>query len=70
MEMIPVSSSNIDSIGYDADTETLRMKFLSGTIYEYRNVPQIAYDGLTRASSHGSYFNREIRNAYTYERIG
>ena len=39
MEMIPVSSSNLESVGYDVETKTLRIKFHNG-LYEYYNVPE------------------------------
>jgi len=70
MERTPVQSSNLATIGYDSATETLEVEFLNGSIYEYRNVSQSVYDGLMSASSHGSYFNHEIRNAYPCEKIG
>ena len=69
MERIPVQSSNIVSIGYHSETETLQVEFLNNSIYEYKNVPQIVYDGLMEASSHGSYFNHEIKDSYSYEKI-
>jgi hypothetical protein len=37
--MIPVSSSNIQAYGYDAETETLQIAFLSGDVYQYFHVP-------------------------------
>ena len=70
MERIHVSSSNLSAVGYDPTTETLEVEFLDGSIFEYRNVPQFAYDQFMSASSAGSYFNREIRNFYPYEKIG
>ncbi|MFA6458501.1 MAG: KTSC domain-containing protein [Patescibacteria group bacterium] len=70
MDRTPVSSSNIAAIGYDSDTETLEIEFLNGTLYEYRNVPQVIYDELMRAPSRGIYLNKEIRNAYPYSKIG
>ena len=68
--MVPVSSSNLAAVGYDPPTETLRVEFLNGSLYEYKAVPQGVYDELMAAPSHGSYFNRFIRNSYAYERIG
>lgn len=65
-----VSSSNIASVGYDNTTEVLEVEFLNGSVYEYRNVPTVVYEELMNASSHGSYFNREIRMSYPYEKIG
>lgn len=70
IEMIPVSSSNVESIGYDADTQTLQIRFLSGGVYIYRNVPQMEYEQLINAPSIGSYLNRNIKGSYAYEKIG
>lgn len=70
MEKVPVQSSNLASIGYDSATETLEVEFLNGSIYEYKNVPQVIHDELMNASSHGSYFNREISRTFPYEKIG
>lgn len=65
MERQPVSSSNLASVGYDPDSETLEVEFVStGNVYEYYNVPQFMYDRLLEASSIGQFFNAEIRNAY------
>ena len=49
MERMPVQSSNLSSIGYDSGSETLEIEFLNGSIYEYRNVPQVIYDALMKA---------------------
>ncbi len=70
MERIPVQSSNLGAIGYDSSTETLEVEFLDGSVYEYRNVPQVVYDQLMNAPSHGSYFNHEISKSYPYSKIG
>ena len=70
MDRLPVSSSNIASIGYNNDTEILEVEFIVGAIYEYRNVPLVVFEELMSASSYGSYFNREISRTYPYEKIG
>lgn len=70
IEMIAVSSSNVESIGYDADTQTLQIRFLNGGVYIYRNVPPMEFDQLLNAPSIGSYLNRNIKGIYAYERIG
>lgn len=41
MQMIPVPSSNIVSIGYEENT--LYVQFHSGTLYAYYNVPESVY---------------------------
>lgn len=35
MERTSVTSSNINSIGYDADSQTLEIEFNNGAVYEY-----------------------------------
>lgn len=70
MEREPVSSSNLASVGYDENTETLEIEFSSGSVYEYRNVPPGIFSELMGAGSLGSFFNREIRTSFPYEKVG
>jgi hypothetical protein len=68
--MITVNSTNIDSVGYNADTQTLIVKFkVSGQTYEYLNVPQTLYESLMTAESKGKYINDNIRSQFTYRRV-
>ena len=69
VEMIDVSSSNVQSIGYDEATQTLYVRFLNNALYIYKGVPSFEFDGLRDAPSVGSYLHRNIKNAYPYERI-
>lgn len=65
MERQAVSSSNIASIGYDPDSETLEVEFLkSGRVYQYSNVPLFMYERLMQAPSVGIFFNAEIKDSY------
>lgn len=61
-----VRSTNIRSVGYDPESNTLEIEFHSGSVYQYYNVPQTIYDELMRASSHGSYFHKHIRTKYKW----
>ena len=70
MERYSVASSNIASIGYDKDTETLEVEFLNGSIYQYYNFPEHMYDQLMREPSKGKFLNIYIKNAYPYSRVG
>lgn len=69
MERTPVSSSNIASIGYDADSNTLEIEFLNGAIYQYYDVPSNVYQELITASSHGQYLAQYIKGNYRYSRV-
>ncbi|HEX8087765.1 MAG TPA: KTSC domain-containing protein [Blastocatellia bacterium] len=62
MNRIRVSSSNLASVGYDYDTQTLEIEFKGGSIYRYPNVPESIYAGLMNAGSKGGYFNSHIKN--------
>ena len=55
MERYTVASSNIASIGYDAAAETLEIEFLSGSIYQYYNLPENMYDQLMKEPSKGKF---------------
>lgn len=70
MERTPVSSSNIGSIGYDANMQILEIEFLSGRVYQYFGVPVEVYEGLMSAGSHGKFFNYNIRNVFPCEQVG
>lgn len=67
MNMIPVSSSNIASIGYE--NGTLYVAFNRGGLYAYSGVPVSIYHGLMSASSHGSYLASHVKGIYPYRRI-
>jgi hypothetical protein len=69
-EMIPVSSSNIESIGYDEQNQQVYIGFLNGSLYVYKGVPLDEFENLRDAPSLGSYLHRNYKNVYPYERIG
>ncbi len=69
MEMQQVSSSNIHSVGYDEENRLLSIEFHSGGIYQYSNVPEAVHRGLMCASSKGSYFQRFIKDHYTFRQM-
>lgn len=68
-EMQSVSSSNIAAVGYDAESQSVYVKFLNGSIYTYKGVPEHEFENLRTASSIGSYLNRNYKNVYPYERV-
>lgn len=69
MDRTPVSSSNVASVGYDPDTLTLEVEYLSGATYQYTGVPQNVYDELMSSSSVGSYLARNVKNLYPCSRL-
>lgn len=70
MERQSVESSNLASIGYDAENEILEIEFNHGGIYQYFDVPENIYDELMNASSYGQYFDRNIKKAgYEFQKM-
>jgi hypothetical protein len=69
VEMIAVSSSNVESIGYDETNQLLYVRFTNNTAYVYKGVPVGEFDGLLNAPSIGSYLHRNIKNLFPYERV-
>ena len=70
MERTYVTSSNIASIGYDADQMILEVEFNYGSIYQYFDVPESVYEGLMAADSHGKYLDTYVKKAgYRYEKL-
>jgi len=69
MHRIQVTSSNIRSIGYDAQSAVLEVEFTSGDVYQYFNVPEYLYQQFFNASSHGQFLNDNIRYNYRYQKV-
>jgi hypothetical protein len=62
-------SSVISAIRFDAATTTLRIIFTSGTVYDYKNVPEEVFNAMKTSSSKGIYFNQHIKNNYQFKKI-
>ena len=70
IEMVEVVSSNIHSVGYDADENVLQVSFHGGALYRYLNVPENVYRGFLEADSAGRYLNTEVKGKYEYQKEG
>jgi hypothetical protein len=68
-EMTQVSSSNIESIGYDEQNQEVYVRFLNNSLYVYKGVSEHEFRNLLEAPSHGSYLHRNFKNVYPYERV-
>lgn len=74
IELHPVKSSQIHAIGYDAETKTLAVQFLSkgkpGAVYHYFDVKPEVYAAFEASDSKGKYFSQWIKRAgYKFERV-
>ena len=70
MNLVPVQSSNLAGVGYDASSQSLYIEFLNGGLYQYHSVPSHVHSGLMNASSHGQYFDQYVKKAgYKFTKI-
>lgn len=70
MKLVPVQSTNIDSIGYDRDSRELRVRFKNGATHDYVGVEPDKHSGLMSADSHGGYFNEHIKPHHAQKKAG
>jgi hypothetical protein len=66
---VPVESSLLAWVAYDAARHRLRVQLHTGEHYLYFQVPPNCYQGLLNAASKGVYFNRHIRNCFPYQHL-
>lgn len=73
MEMIKVTSSNINAIGWQGNVlldngfipkDILRVQYSHGAIYDYVGVTKEVFDQLMQAESKGSFLNKNIKDKY------
>lgn len=62
-------SSVVASIKYDVATSTLRVTYVSGLMYDYKNVPEEIYQAMKTAFSKGTFLNQHIKGKYPYEKV-
>lgn len=68
MEFTQLQSTNLQSAGYDPETQVLQVNFVKGYGYRYLNVPEMVFQNLISAESAGRFFNANIQHVFAYER--
>jgi len=78
MNLINVESSNIASIGWEANklvddssqpVDLLRIVYKNGLVYDYYNVHQRDYEAFLASESKGSFFHKNIKGRYREARV-
>jgi hypothetical protein len=69
MTMQPVESSNLAEVGHDPATNTLRVKFKNGNVYDFHNVTAEKHQALMDAESKGKHFMTHIRHHHEFRRV-
>ncbi len=69
MQRVLVSSSDIASVGFNVNTNTLEIEFHSGGIYQYSGVTETVFQSLINATSVGRYFHQNIMDQYATTKL-
>ena len=62
-------SSVVAAIKYDTPSSTLRVVYVSGSIYDYKKVPEKVYIEMKASSSKGEFLNKHIKPNYEFQKI-
>jgi len=67
--LLPVTSSNVEAVGYDRATQTLRIVYIRGGTWDYAGVEPGVYERLLRAPSKGKFIAQSVKPAYLAKRV-
>ncbi|HEX7902938.1 MAG TPA: KTSC domain-containing protein [Chitinophagaceae bacterium] len=62
-------SSVVAHINYDNKKRVLRIIFVSGMVYDYKDVPEEEYIAMKTAGSKGTYLNKQIKGKYRFTKV-
>lgn len=65
-QAVEVDSRAATDIDYNAKTKVMTVKFKSGRIYEYSNIPASLYEQIIHAPSIGSFLNQHVVQSGNY----
>lgn len=69
MDLIDSKSAQVSAFGYDHATKTLELRFRSGGVYHYEDVPLSVFDGLKCCESVGTFLGTQIKGKFRYKRV-
>ncbi|MEO6687337.1 MAG: KTSC domain-containing protein [Dyadobacter sp.] len=64
-----MQSSVVSKMIYDDETETLRIIYVSGMVYDYKKVPLKVYEAMKASDSKGTFLNQNIKNNYEFVKV-
>lgn len=67
MNLQPVTSSIIQAIGHEGTT--LAVRFKTGAVWHYQNVPDETFQAMLDSDSVGSFFNSRIRGKHIATKV-
>lgn len=70
MKRVPVTSSNLRSVGYDTKAKELEVEFKTSGVYLFSGVHSNTHRALLGAPSKGKAFWRLVRDKYPFQKTG
>lgn len=62
IDLVPVKSSNLKSVGHEKEANELHVEFHGGSVFAYDGVSAELHERLMKAESIGKFFHKEIKN--------
>jgi hypothetical protein len=80
MDRKEVESSQLKSVGYDAEKQVLEIEFKNGGVYQYFDVPEhihrelmagtkLVKEGAIEKASIGRYFGQQVRGKFKFAKL-
>ena len=63
-------SSVVNKMHYDPKKHVLTIVYVSGNVYDYKDVPEQVYQEMKTAFSKGEFLNEHIKGKYSFEKVG
>ena len=64
-----IGSSNLSGCGFDPAQGILAVRFGSGSVYHYKEVPQEVYDAFLKSESKGKFHREHLLGKFLYEKV-
>ena len=62
-------SSVVAAMSYDRASLVLTIRFVSGLVYKYKDVPEEVFNAMKASSAKGIFLNQQIKGKYSFEKI-
>jgi len=62
-------STVVSAMHYYPHKKLLRVIYVSGSVYDYKDVPEKIYNAMKSALSKGTYLNKYIKGKYHFDKI-
>ena len=69
MHRTTVGSVGISQVGYDEGAHTLEIEFVSGSVYDFFNVPPKIYDDFMHSATKERFYESNVLARFPYQRV-